>query len=91
MGVTGSGKSTVRSVFSNNDKKFTRIPQFINLASGSSLPIAKESQSCTSVELANVFTLDGRRVILIDIPGFDDATENDMDILKLIGTFLATS
>lgn len=49
-------------------------------------------ESCTpEVQLANEFTLDGRRVLLIDTPGFDDSTKSDTDILKTIAAFLVTS
>jgi predicted GTPase len=49
-------------------------------------------ESCTAeVQLANEFTLDGRRVVLIDTPGFDDTTKSDTDILRTIATFLATT
>ena len=66
--------------------------QFINKASDSHLVVGKDLESCTAeVALANVFNLDGRRVILIDTPGFDDTTQSDTDILKLIAAFLATS
>ena len=48
--------------------------------------------SCTAeVALAKVFTLDERKVILIDTPGFDDTTKSDTDILRLIAAYLATS
>jgi predicted GTPase len=49
-------------------------------------------ESCTTeVQLADEFVLDGRRVVLIDTPGFDDTTKRDTDILKTIATFLATT
>lgn len=49
-------------------------------------------ESCTpEVQLANEFTLDGRRVLLIDTPGFDDTTQSDTAILKKIATFLAST
>jgi len=49
-------------------------------------------ESCTpEVQLANEFALDGRRVILIDTPGFDDTTKSDTEVLKNIATFLATT
>jgi len=49
-------------------------------------------QSCTSeVQLADEFALDGRKVILIDTPGFDDTSKSDTDILKMIAAFLATT
>ena len=49
-------------------------------------------ESCTAeVQLADKFVLDGREVILIDTPGFDDTNKSDTDILKLIAAFLATT
>ena len=48
--------------------------------------------SCTAdVQLADEFTLDGRKVILIDTPGFDDTSRSDTDVLKMIAAFLATA
>ena len=66
--------------------------QFINLASGSSLWVGMGLRSCTDeVQLADKFTLDGRTVTLIDTPGFGDTPRNDIDVLKTIATFLATT
>jgi hypothetical protein len=66
--------------------------QFINLVSGSDLDVGKGLRSCTNtVEPAGAFNLDGRRVVLIDTPGFDDSTRSDTDVLKMIAAFLATS
>ena len=49
-------------------------------------------ESCTAeVQLSDEFTLDGRRVILIDTPGFDDTSRSDTEVLKMIAAFLATS
>ena len=62
------------------------------MASGSDLRIGTDLESCTAeVQLADEFTLDGRTVILIDTPGFDDTNKSDTDILKLIAAFLATT
>jgi len=62
------------------------------MASGSDLRIGMDLASCTAeVQLADEFSLDGRQVILIDTPGFDDTTKSDTDILKLIAAFLATT
>ncbi|KAI0766719.1 hypothetical protein BC629DRAFT_1596240 [Irpex lacteus] len=48
---------------------------FINAASGSQLDVGHELKSCTSsIQRSDVFTLAGRRIILIDTPGFDDTT-----------------
>ena len=62
------------------------------MASGSALRIGSNLESCTAeVQLADEFTLDGRPVVLIDTPGFDDTNKSDTDILKLIAAFLATA
>ena len=48
--------------------------------------------SCTAdVELSKEFFVDGRRVFLIDTPGFDDTNVSDADILKKIAAFLAVT
>ena len=47
-------------------------------------------KSCTPVvQMSNEFVLGGRRVRLIDTPGFDDTLKTDRDILKMIVSFLA--
>ncbi|OAX39966.1 hypothetical protein K503DRAFT_799234 [Rhizopogon vinicolor AM-OR11-026] len=73
MGATGSGKST-----------------FINEASGSDLPVGRGLESYTSeVQTSRPFVLNGRVVTLIDIPGFDDMTRSDTDILSMIAAYLS--
>jgi len=48
--------------------------------------------SCTAeVQLADEFTLDGQRVLLIDTPGFDDTNVSDAEILEKIAAFLAVT
>ena len=42
------------------------------------------------VQRADEFTLDGRRVVLIDTPGFDNTSMSDTEVLKMIASFLAT-
>jgi hypothetical protein len=65
--------------------------QFINLVSESNLGIGSGLGSCTSVvQPGKPFDLDGRRVILVDTPGFDDTTRSDVDILNTIALFFAT-
>ena len=92
MGATGSGKTSVSSIYLVVIRNLPGCLQFINLASGSALSVGKDLESCTAeVTFANLFTLDGHRVMLIDTPEFDDPTKSDMDILKLIAAFLATS
>ena len=92
MGATGSGKTSVSSVYLVVIRNLLGCLQFINLASGSALPVGNDLESCTAeVTLADLFTLDGCRVILIDTPEFDDPTKSDTDILNSIAAFLATS
>ena len=43
----------------------------------------------TEVKLADEFNLDGRTVILIDTPGFDNNMKSDMEILNIMAAFLA--
>ncbi|KAJ3559128.1 hypothetical protein NM688_g527 [Phlebia brevispora] len=75
MGPTGSGKST-----------------FINTVSGSKLSVGDGLKSCTSsVSPSQSFEVFGRRVTLIDTPGFDDTTVSDTDILKAIALYLSTT
>ena len=93
MGGIGSGKTSASSIslviiFRNS----LGYLQFVNLASGSNLQIARGHESCTSeVQLAQKFILDGKSVTLIDTPGFDDTSKSDTDILKMIAAFLATT
>ena len=48
-------------------------------------------ESCTAeAKLADEFTLDGTRVILIDTPGFNNSPKSDADILEMTGAFLPT-
>lgn len=74
MGATGSGKTT-----------------FINIASGSDLRVGMGLESCTNeVQTSQSFMLDGKRVVLVDTPGFDDTTKSDTDVLKMIAAYLQT-
>ncbi|KAH6911893.1 hypothetical protein BKA70DRAFT_1422606 [Coprinopsis sp. MPI-PUGE-AT-0042] len=73
MGSSGAGKTS-----------------FINVASGSRLPVSSGLKSCTSnVELSEPFMLNGRKLRLIDTPGFDDSNRSDADVLGTIADFLA--
>ncbi|KAF9788713.1 P-loop containing nucleoside triphosphate hydrolase protein [Thelephora terrestris] len=75
MGATGSGKTS-----------------FINLLSNSNLNVGKGLRSCTNtVQVADAFNLAGRRVVLIDTPGFDDTSLSDVDVLNMIAAFLENS
>ncbi|KAF9787371.1 hypothetical protein BJ322DRAFT_1107429 [Thelephora terrestris] len=75
IGATGSGKSS-----------------FIDIVSGSNLAVCEGLRPCTdTVQAVDAFDLDGRQVVLIDTPGFDDTTLRDTDVLDMIAAFLATS
>ncbi len=75
LGPTGVGKSS-----------------FINLVSGSNLRVGQNLESCTDeVDVTLPFDIDGRRVTLVDTPGFDDTTKSDADVLKLVGQYLVES
>jgi len=69
-----------------------RFTQFVNLIGGSNLITGDELESCTSVvQPGKPFDLDGRPVVLIDTPGFDDTVRSDVDVLNMIAAFLETS
>jgi len=64
----------------------------VNTASKSRLKVGEDLGSCTSeIQESREFILDGRRVVLIDIPGFDDTHKSDTDVLKSIAVFLGES
>ncbi|KAF8691066.1 hypothetical protein AX14_002828 [Amanita brunnescens Koide BX004] len=70
MGFTGCGKST-----------------FINLATQSErkLAVGHSIQSCTaSVDQADPFYLNGRRVIMYDTPGSNDTYKDEHEILRIV-------
>ena len=91
MGATGTGKSTVGSVFLSPTGLLTSA-QFVNLVSGSNLPVGEGLLSCTAqVQTSPTFELAGRNVTLIDTPGFDDTLQTDTEILRRIATYLADS
>ncbi|KAK7685303.1 hypothetical protein QCA50_011666 [Cerrena zonata] len=73
MGATGTGKST-----------------FINLVSGANFEVGTGLLSCSKeVQSSQPFDVNGRKVVMIDTPGFDDSTRSDTDILRTIATYLA--
>jgi flagellar biosynthesis GTPase FlhF len=87
MGVTGSGKST-----------------FIKTASGLNAGVGHELFSCkrsfchgvsiltvmlvTSEVAAYQFQYQGRDIVLIDTPGFNDTTKSETEVLKSIADYL---
>lgn len=73
MGVTGSGKTTFTSVAS--DRK--------------DLGIGDGLDPCTQDPQAVHLTVNGRPVVLIDTPGFDDNLRSDVEILEDIAKWLS--
>ncbi len=54
------------------------------------MPVSSGLKSCTSkVELSEPFVLNGKKIRLIDTPGFDDSNRSDADVLGTITDFLA--
>ena len=59
--------------------------------------VGHDISSCTStlqyaiVDNPSTRKLEGRRVIIVDTPGFDDTYEDDVEILRRIAVWLASS
>jgi hypothetical protein len=56
--------------------------------------VGEQLQSCTSTLQHFIVPHpkdDSRRIILVDIPGFDDTDIDDSEILRRIGIWLASS
>ncbi|KAG8683763.1 hypothetical protein FRC09_015867 [Ceratobasidium sp. 395] len=75
FGATGAGKTTFANVSSGRD----------------GLTVGHGVKSCTQeVEKTEEFIVDGRPVVLVDCPGFDDTHLSDAEILERISEFLAS-
>ena len=61
------------------------------------MKVGHDITSCTStlqyaiVDNLSTRKLEGRRVIIVDTPGFDDTYEDDVEILRRIAVWLASS
>lgn len=42
----------------------------------------------TNIQFSEEFELDGRQVVLIDTPGFDDTDKSNTEVLESIAAFL---
>ncbi|CAE6479681.1 unnamed protein product [Rhizoctonia solani] len=75
FGATGVGKST-----------------FANDASGGDLGVGRGLHSWTrAVQKSAAFRIDGRTVVLLDTPGFDDEEISDVGTLKQIAGYLSAN
>ncbi|KAI2465917.1 hypothetical protein F4781DRAFT_434923 [Annulohypoxylon bovei var. microspora] len=75
LGMTGSGKST-----------------FVARCTGKQVHTGHDIFSCTdSISIFDYIDDEGRRVYLIDTPGFDDTSRSDADTLQVLGTYLSAS
>ena len=64
----------------------------MNTISKSHLAVGHSLESCTdTIQESEEFELDGRRVVLIDTPGFDDTNITDTEVLNSIAAFLENS
>ena len=51
--------------------------------------MGSDLNSCTSeCQLSKPFTVDGRKVVLVDTPGFNDTEMSDTKVLRMIAAFL---
>jgi predicted GTPase len=92
MGMTGAGKSSVRiSAFTYHHRRHSLHKQFIQLLTGDKgikLGHGVGSQT-TEIGVYTYSAPDGRRVALVDTPGFDDSNgRTDSDILDEIASYL---
>jgi hypothetical protein len=56
--------------------------------------VGHDLSSCTSTlqyAVVDPSPLEGHRVIIVDTPGFDDTYEDDVEILRRIAVWLASS
>ncbi|KAF9533597.1 hypothetical protein CPB83DRAFT_845536 [Crepidotus variabilis] len=72
MGPTGTGKST-----------------FVNTVAGrDASPVGDDLSSCTKEIKVVECEVQGRQIVLVDTPGFNDTNLTDMDILRMIADWL---
>ena len=91
MGMTGSGKSSVRIFLLVSIHERSHYKQFIKLITGDEeVKIGHGDSSETSEISIHYWTApDGRLCALVDTPGFDDSNGmTDTDVLDTIASFL---
>lgn len=80
MGPVGSGKTSVSRSARTPPVQRLRSSQFINLAQGF-VPQSMPGGFRTEVQISETINLNGRRVRLIDTPGFQNDAR-DADVLQ---------
>ncbi|KAK1832961.1 GTPase IMAP family member 4 [Podospora conica] len=73
LGLTGAGKTTFTMRASGNTE----------------LKVGHSIYPCTQDPQAVRFALDGRQILLIDTPGFDDDDRSDVEILEDMGEWMS--
>jgi hypothetical protein len=93
LGATGAGKTTFICKATGKSLPICHgvLSCKSNLILASKLPCNGVSLIGTQEVTSTPFQLDGRKVVLIDTPGFDDSERTDGEILKSIGKFLTES
>ncbi|KAJ7785226.1 P-loop containing nucleoside triphosphate hydrolase protein [Mycena maculata] len=61
---------------------------FVNLVGRAQFLVGHGLESCTNRIQSHQFDFEGHPVTLLDVPGFDDTNQSDVDILKIIADFL---
>lgn len=91
MGITGSGKSTFISLLAESaveiGHKLTSCKERSTIIN----KLFADDLGTADVEFHSFVYKDGRRVHLIDTPGFDDTHRHDTDVLKDVACFLAAA
>ena len=95
MGATGTGKSTVGSIYVNDvsdpDSVLMVNSKFVECATRQAAQsVGHKLRSCTT-DIRTVRIThpgDGRPLLLVDTPGFDDTVKSDVEILIMIADYI---
>lgn len=93
MGPTGAGKSTVRFFTVGDTPCLDNLDsvQFIHSVTGHGSEYIGHGLKSFTSEIRTVRTThpdDGRSVVLVDTPGFEDTHKSDEQILRMISDWL---
>ena len=72
-------------------QEFTVVVQFINAATGGSVRVGHELESCTTeigIIKCHFPEMTGLDVVFVDTPGFDDTNKTDLEILEMVADWL---